>query len=97
MKAAILATISLVLLFLLFQTYTFYVRSRTALREEAELQKRLEKERQTASGLAADYEFYQDPDNLEKELRSKFNYKSPGEKIIVIVQPRTATSSTTAP
>lgn len=38
--------------------------------------------------------FVADPDHLEQELRSRFNYKSPGENVIIVVPPK-ATSSTT--
>ncbi len=36
----------------------------------------------------ADLEYFASPENLEKELRSKFNYKKPGEKIIIVVPPK---------
>lgn len=39
--------------------------------------------------LKADLEYLADPANLEKELRSRFNYKNPGEKLIIIVPPKT--------
>ena len=31
--------------------------------------------------------------NLVKELRSRFNYKKPGEKLIIVVPPKEATTS----
>ena len=43
--------------------------------------------------LQADLEYYARPENLEKELRSRFNYKKPGEKLIIIVPPKEATTS----
>ncbi len=42
----------------------------------------LEKEN---SRLRAEIKFFNNPDNLEKEARSVLNYKSPGEKMAVIV------------
>lgn len=39
--------------------------------------------------LKADLEYLADPANLEKELRGRFNYKNPGEKLIIIVPPKT--------
>lgn len=47
--------------------------------------------------LEADYQYYQNPENLEKELRSRFNYHSPDEKLIIIVPKATTTSSTVQP
>lgn len=41
-----------------------------------------------SNNLKADLEYFSDPANLEKELRSRFNYKNPGEKLIIIVPPK---------
>ncbi len=35
--------------------------------------------------LKADIEYYSHPENLEKELRQKFNYKRSDEKMIIVV------------
>lgn len=32
-----------------------------------------------------DIEYYSDPYNLEKELKSKYNYKREGEKMMIVV------------
>lgn len=42
------------------------------------------------SELQQEIQFYSDPHNLEKELRSKLNFILPGEKEIIIV-PSTST------
>jgi len=36
--------------------------------------------------LKADLEYYQIPENLEKELKTRFNYKDSGEQTIIITQ-----------
>ena len=38
--------------------------------------------------LKSDIEYFSDPQNQEKELKSKANYKDPGEKMIIIVPPK---------
>ena len=38
--------------------------------------------------LQADISYYANPDNLEKELRARFNYKLPGEELIIVVPKR---------
>jgi len=38
--------------------------------------------------LQADLEYFSHPTNLEKELRSQFNYKSPGENMIIVIPPQ---------
>lgn len=35
--------------------------------------------------IKSDMEYFSNKDNLEKELRSKFNYKNIGEKMMIIV------------
>lgn len=35
--------------------------------------------------LAAEIDYFQNPDNLEKELRSRFNYAAPGETMVIII------------
>lgn len=34
--------------------------------------------------LQSDIEYFSNPHNLEKEARSKFNYRAPGEKMIIV-------------
>ncbi|HUY69421.1 MAG TPA: septum formation initiator family protein [Candidatus Tyrphobacter sp.] len=43
--------------------------------------------------LSDEIKYYSDPHNLEKELRAKFNYLLPGEKMIIVV-PQTNQTST---
>jgi cell division protein FtsB len=47
------------------------------------------------SELENQAQFVSNPDNLEIELRSRFNYKKPGENVIVVVPPKDASSTTT--
>lgn len=37
-----------------------------------------------AEQLKADISYFSDPENLAKELKAKFDYKKPGEKLIKI-------------
>lgn len=46
------------------------------------------------SELEQQAQFVSNPDNLEIELRSRFNYKKPGENVIVVVPPKGASSTT---
>lgn len=50
---------------------------------------RLETENQK---LIADIEYFKNPDNLVKELKSKFNYREEDERLIIVV-PSAGTSS----
>ncbi|MEK7590472.1 MAG: hypothetical protein AAB454_02050 [Patescibacteria group bacterium] len=35
--------------------------------------------------LLGDIEYFGNPKNLAKEIKAKFNYKNPGEKLIIVV------------
>lgn len=35
--------------------------------------------------LKEDLEFYQSDENLSKELRAQFNYREPGEELLILV------------
>ncbi|MDO8516200.1 MAG: hypothetical protein Q7S28_03050 [bacterium] len=46
---------------------------------------KLDKAKIDNESLGNDYQYYSNPINLEKELRARFNYRSPGEKMIIVV------------
>ena len=63
----------------LYRQYGFLESDTGRLTEES---RKLEKENRK---LNNDLSYFADPANLVKELRSKFNYKKPGEKMIIVV------------
>ena len=74
------------------QIYSSLVTQNELRKELTELQEEFQKAQLSQTQLQEDYEFYSIPENLEKELRARFNYRAVGEKMIIIV-PETATSS----
>ncbi|MEX2054410.1 MAG: septum formation initiator family protein [Candidatus Colwellbacteria bacterium] len=44
--------------------------------------------------LQAEIEYLSDPHNLEKELRARFNYRSPNETLIIVVPDEEEATST---
>jgi len=48
------------------------------------MQEKLQQVQKENESLIQDKAYYQDPENMEKILREKFNYKKPGEKMIII-------------
>ncbi len=42
--------------------------------------------------VKADLEYYLNPRNLEKELRARFNYRSLGEKMLIIIPQPSSTN-----
>ncbi len=83
------------LIFLVVQIWYFYERGAAANSAFLNLTHDVLKAKQDHESLRADYDYYQNAANLEKELRARFNYRSPDETMIVIVSPK-ATSTPTS-
>lgn len=64
----------------------------TELREARAARAELEGKRDVLEARHGDLEeqarLVEDPDSLETELRSRYNYKAPGERVIIVVPPR---------
>lgn len=84
MRKAIISILVVLLLALLTQIYfTFKERNqlKTKLHTLTAKAQILNKEN---SEIKSEIKYFKRPENLEKELRSKLNYKKPGEKMIII-------------
>jgi hypothetical protein len=92
MKGVIIVILIFFLVFLVSQLWYFYGESGAAEVELNKLKAELDQARRDREALTADYEFYLNPKNLEKELRARFNYRLPGEKLIIIVPPQASSS-----
>lgn len=57
------------------------------------LQKKIDEANAKREELQADIDYYAKPENIEKELKARFNYKNPGETLLIIV-PKTNASGT---
>ena len=88
MKRIITIILLLVLAILLFQVYQLYSYQGGLQKVFSELSLRVAALRVESLNLQADLNYFQEPENLEKELRTKFNYKKPGEKLIIVVPPK---------
>lgn len=73
------------------QSYSFLGRERKVRGEFNELREKLERAQVDQDRFRAELDYYLNPVNLEKELRARFNYKKPGEKLLIIV-PRSTSS-----
>ena len=84
MKVIAWLVIIVILGALSIQFYNLYKSNNTL---DAKL-KETESEVRTLTGeaeqLKADISYFSDPENLAKELKAKFDYKKPGEKLIKI-------------
>jgi cell division protein FtsL len=68
-----------------FQFYRLYNQKRQIAEELTRAEQKISKLEEEKKNLLADLEYFSDPENLAKDLKSKFDYKRPGEKMIIIV------------
>jgi cell division protein FtsL len=95
MKLVAAITLSLLILIVGFQVISF---ARSIYKSQANLsllEEKLKKTEIDTEALRAELRYLANPSNLEKELRSRFNYRNPEEKMIVIV-PRGSSGATTS-
>ncbi len=88
MKPVITAILIIVLLAVGWQLCRLFMQSLALHNEASETSAELANILAENATLQADLEYFSDYDNLAKELRGKMNYKSPGEKLIIIVPPK---------
>jgi cell division protein FtsB len=62
--------------------------------KRAELEAKRAELEQRHRDLETQSTFVADPDHLEQELRARYNYKKPGEQVIIVVPPASSTTST---
>ncbi len=99
MKLIAAVILSGLLIFLGTQIYAFLGKEKALQKDFSDLKARLDAAKLDEAKLQADLNYYLNPANLEKELRARFNYKAPDEKLLILV-PRnnsTTASSTNNP
>ena len=92
MRIAIVIILSIFLIFLGVQVWLFSTRTKDAQSEYGTVATDLERAKADAAALQTDYLYYLNPLNLEKELRSRFNYKADGEHMLIIVPEASSTN-----
>lgn len=84
MRKAIISILVILLLALLTQIY-FTFKERNQLKSKLQtLTAKAQMLNKENIEIKSEIEYFKRPENLEKELRSKLNYKKPGEKMIII-------------
>ncbi len=76
-----------------FQLVRLYAEKSDLHRRLGELNETIDTLTTENTKLEGDVEYFGNDENLEKELKSKFNYVEPGEKLMIIV-PGTSSTST---
>ena len=94
MKIAAIVVLSLFIIILGVQVFSF-VRQEWQLGSQlADVQANLTKAQAQETSLQQENAYLANPVNLEKELRARYNYKKPGETMVIIVPPTKTTTST---
>lgn len=91
MRFLIIFILAVLVVFLVIQIVSFSKQVGVTEKRYEELLAQLERVRHEYETLKTDYEYYLNPDNLEKELRARFNFTAPGEKLIIVVPSRSST------
>ena len=94
MKLAAIFGLSMLLILLLVRAVSFVSEQHDLSHNLADIEARLTKAKTDEADLQDEARYMADPVNLEKELRGRFNYKKPGETMVIIVPPSTSTTST---
>lgn len=92
-KIAIAAALFIFLIFLIVQIVKFSGRRHAARATYETANAEYDRAAADNEGLKEDFRYYSDPENLSKELRSRFNYTLPGERMLIFVQEGASTTS----
>jgi len=68
-----------------YQVFELRIQESVLSKEKAVAEERLEGAVNTRDSLKAELQIYEDPDLAEKELRRRYNYRSPDEKMMIII------------
>ena len=75
------------------RVWAFFVQERQLSADLADIEARLTKANYDEANLQSEVKYLANPLNLEKELRARFNYKKPGETMIIIVPAQSSSTS----
>ncbi len=76
--------LAIILMALLVQFYFIFKERNQLKREFHSLTEKSENLAKENEKIKSEIEYYSNPENLEKELRARFNYKKIGEKMMII-------------
>ena len=87
MKLALAIGLGLILILVGVRVFSFLGEQRMLGQNLFEVQGRLAEVKAQQADLEAEEKYLSNPANMIKELRARFNYKKPGETMIIIVPP----------
>ncbi len=94
MKPAAIVVLSAFLILIGIQVYSFVAQEWSLGNQLADVRANLTKAKTQETSLQQENQYLSNPENLKKELRERFNYKKPGETMVIIVPDATSTTST---
>lgn len=97
MKLFIITVLVFVVIVLGIQVRQFLARKADVGREYAKVKEKLEKAEAGRAQIESELRYFSNPENAEKEIRGRFNLRSPGEKLIIIVPKAGSPPSSTSP
>ena len=85
MKRILIIILLLAAVALLWQLFQLYLQNSKLENSLGIIEKKLNVMNEENGKFQADLGYFASPENLEKELRSRFNYKKIGEKMIIVI------------
>jgi hypothetical protein len=92
-KIGIAAVLFLFLIFVVVQIVEFSGREHAARGSYYAAKAQFDQTTMDEQDLKEDFDYYSNPTNLSKEMRSRFSYALPGEKTLILVQEGSSTES----
>jgi len=93
MKNVISILLIAAIAFLGWQFFNLYIKNISLENSSDELNNEISSIKTENKDLASDINYFSNPENLEKELKSKTNYRKSDETMIIVIPPATATST----
>ncbi len=85
MRRVIYIVFAVLFITVIYQVYKLDIQRRDLKRETAIVVDEIELVEEDSNKLREQIEYFSDPRNLEKELRARFNYRLPFEKLIIVI------------
>jgi hypothetical protein len=92
MRIAAVLALGLVIVVIAIEVRHFLAEGERVERARAGVQAKVDAALEESASIEANLKYFKEPGNLEKEMRARFNYRSEGEKLIILV-PKSATGT----
>lgn len=84
-RAITFGVLLVILIFVGVELFSMLSDAKKLKEENTEITQKLQAVEKENKEVQSNQTYYKNPDNLEKSLREKFNYKKPGETMIIVV------------